>query len=522
MINRYVFLSLCTRYVWLLGLTFLLCGSALAQETRYTLKGRVTDASSAGIPGVTVVLRGSSQGTVSVADGTYSLGVSVPPDSYTLAFSSIGYTAINQLVSLGSQETVTTDVTLTENNQTLDEVVIIGSTPSAPKRELGNAISTIKAQALDQSGSGELLNSLQGKVPGAQITQNSGDPAGGISVRLRGIKSLSGSSDPLFVIDGVIVSNVSQNVSQLAVGGQVGIANADTNRLSDINPAHIASINVINGAAAAAQYGSRASNGVVLITTRRGQMGAPRVTFTASASVNELRKSVPLGTYNKQFGFPGLRLHPIAAVSDADLVPDLTTGRPRYVSQPGETLTRIVQNGVGNNLRTNLVDVTRYNYFDQIFRTGYGTDNTVSVAGGRENTSYYVSFGYLKNEGILKNTNFSRYNLRARLDQRLTNWAKLSVGLSYVNSFANEKANGNVFYSPINSVSITNNIYDITQRSLAGNLQAVEPSRVNPLSTIEDMNFTQAVSRIINDVQLNLTPLRGLSIDAILGVDTYG
>ena len=288
-------------------------------------------------------------------------------------------------------------------------------------------------------------------MPGAQITQNSGDPAGGISVRLRGIKSLSGSSDPLFVIDGVIVSNVSENLSQRAVSDQVGIANAGTNRLADINPADIASINVINGAAAAAQYGSRASNGVVLITTKRGQTGAPRVTFTASASINELRKSVPLGTFNEQLGFPGLRLHPIAAVSAAQIA-----------ANPSTTTVGIVHDGATTQLATNLVDVTRYNYFDQIFRAGYGTDNTVSVAGGRENTSYYVSFGYLKNEGILKNTDFTRYNLPAPLDQRLTNWAKLSVGLSYVNSFADEKANGNVFYSPINSVNITNNIYDIT------------------------------------------------------------
>lgn len=499
------------RSLRLLGLLLLLCSNGLAQGTRYTLNGRVTDATGASVPGVTVLLRGTTQGTTTVADGTYSLGVTVVPGSYTLAFSSIGYTAANRAVSLGSQETVTTDVALTEDNQTLDEVVIIGSTLSAPKRELGNAISTIKAEALAESGSGGLLNSLQGKVPGAQITQNSGDPAGGISVRLRGIKSLSGSSDPLFVIDGVIVSNVSQNVSQLAVSDQVGIANAGTNRLADLNPADIASINVINGAAAAAQYGSRASNGVVLITTKRGQTGAPRVTFTASASVNELRKSVPLGTYNKQFGFAGLRLHPIGGVSPAQIA-----------ANPGVTTVNIIRDGAPTALATNLVDVTRYNYFDQIFRTGYGTDNTISVAGGRENTSYYVSFGYLKNEGILKNTDFTRYNLRARIDQRLTNWAKLSVGLSYVNSFANEKANGNVFYSPINSVNITNNIYDITQRDPAGNLQAVEPTRVNPLSTVEDMNFTQAVSRTINDVQLNLTPLRGLTIDAILGVDTYG
>ncbi len=181
----------------------------------------------------------------------------------------------------------------------------------------------------------------------------------------------------------------------------------------------------------------------------------------------------------------------------------------------------IYRDGTMTPLASNLVDVTRYNYFDQIFRTGTGTDNNLSVTGGNENTQYYVSAGFLQNQGIIKGTDFTRYSLRARVDQRLTNWAKVTVGLSYANSLSNEKANGNVFYSPINSVNITNNIYDITQRDAAGNLLAVEPSRVNPLSTIEDMKFSQQVSRTISSVQLNLTPLKGLSIDYVAGIDAY-
>ncbi|WP_171044945.1 SusC/RagA family TonB-linked outer membrane protein [Spirosoma lacussanchae] len=497
--------------LWLVGFTLLLCGTVMAQGNRYTLRGRVTDAAGSGIPGVTVLVRGTSFGTTSVADGTYTLGITMAPGSYSLTFSSIGYSAADRPVTLGNQETVTTDVTLAEENQTLDEVVVAAATLSGPRRQFGNAITTLKGQELTQAGTGGFINALQGKVPGAQITQNSGDPAGGISIRLRGVKSLSGSSDPLYVIDGVIVSNASDNVSQLATGSQIGNANAAQNRLADLNPNDIATINVVNGAAAAAQYGSRAANGVVLITTKRGQTGAPRVSFTTSFNVNELRKSVPLGTLNKQFGFAGLRLHPIGGISAAQIA-----------ANPGVTTINVVRDGATTALATNLVDVTRYNYFDQIFRTGYGTDNSLSVSGGTDNTNYFVSFGYLKNEGIIKGTDFTRYNFRARLDQRLASWAKLSAGLSYSNSFSNEKANGNVFYSPINSVNITNNIWDITQRDAAGNLQAVEPTRVNPLSTIEDMRFTQSVNRTISDLQLNLTPLKGLSVDWVLGVDTYG
>jgi TonB-linked SusC/RagA family outer membrane protein len=499
---------------WAVLLSFFLVATAWAQAggagQRYTLIGRVADASGQGLPGATVLLRGTTLGATSDLDGSYSIAGTVAPGDYALIFSAVGYRTETRPVTLGSATSITTNATLAESRQSLDEVVVVGSTVTTSRRELGNAISTINGNDLTQSGSAQVLNSLQGKVPGAQITQTSGDPSGAMSVRLRGVHSLSGSSDPLYVIDGVIISNSSTNVSQLALANDIGSANAGQNRLADLNPDDIASINVINGAAAAAQYGSRASNGVVLITTKRGRAGAPRVSFSASAQLNELRHMVPVNTYGKQFGFAGLRLYPIAAVTAAQVT-----------ANPGTTTIGINRANVTTQLASNQVDVTRYNYFDQIFRKGYGTDDALSISGGSDNTQYYVSLGYLKNQGIIKGTDFTRYNLRARVDQRLAKWAKASAGLSYINSFANEKANGNVFYSPINSVNITNNIYDITQRDASGNLLAVEPTRVNPLSTIEDMSFTQGVNRTVSDVQVNLTPFKGFSVDYVLGVDAF-
>jgi len=495
----------------LLVLVPMLPAGAQPTGPRYTLSGRVTDAAGHELPGATVLLNGTSFGAATGADGTYSLPAAVAPGTYTLTVSLIGYAPVARPLALGAELAVTADVRLAEALQKLDEVVVVGSTISAPKRELGNAISTLRAEDLAQSGSGGLLNSLQGKIAGAQVTQNSGDPAGSLSVRLRGVHSLRGSSDPLYVIDGVIVSNLSTNVSQLALANDIGEANAGQNRLADLNPNDIASMSIINGAAAAAQYGSRAANGVVLITTKRGQNGRATVSVSTSFTVNELRKSVPVNTYGKQFGYAGLRLYTIGNVSPAQVS-----------ANPGTTTTPITRAGVTAQLANNLVDVTRYNYFDQIFQKGYGTDNAVAITGGSEQTQYYVSANYLRNQGIVKGTDFTRYNLRARVDQRLADWAKVSAGVSYVNSFSNEKANGNVFYSPINSINITNNIYDITQRDAKGDLLAVEPTRVNPLSTIEDMKFTQGVNRTVSDVQVNLTPFKGFSFDYVLGVDAYG
>jgi TonB-linked SusC/RagA family outer membrane protein len=493
-----------------------------AQQKTYTVKGTVRDREIS-LPGTSVLIEGTSTGTITDPEGNYQLSVTTDQPTVRLVFSSIGYRQQILPVALGSSETITLDVLLEEDIQQLDEVVVTGSTLRTNKRELGNNISSVSGQALERSGSSNLFSALQGKVPGAQITQNSGDPAGGITIRLRGVKSLQGNSDPLYVIDGVIVSNSTANVSQTALSNQVsGSATAlGTNRLVDINPADIESINIINGAAAAAQYGSRAANGVVIITTKKGKQGAPRISFSTSMNINQLRKKVPITTYGKQFGSEGLRLHPISAITAAQFN-SIGTGAPgAFVPLPGETFTPITRDGVPVYLRNNTVDVTRYDYQDQIFRSGYGTDNTISVSGGSEKTQYYTSVSYLKNEGIIKGTDFKRYNFRARIEQRLTDWAKISAGLTYSNSFSNEKANGNVFYSPINSIMITNNIYDITQRDAAGRLMAVEPSRVNPLSTIEDMNFTQLVNRTVNDLQLNLSPIKGLGIDWLVGMDAY-
>lgn len=488
----------------LLGLFGLLFVSFASIAQNYTIKGKITDSNGQPMIGATVVLKGTSFGTAANVTGDYIFNVKTATGNYDLEFRSVGYSSVTKKVNLGSSNELTINVTLAEDGMNLDEVVVTGSTLKTNRRELGNAISSVSSKQLENTGSPNLTSALQGKIPGAQITQNSGDPAGGITIRLRGVKSLRGSSDPLYIIDGVVVSNASDNVSQLANANQIGETNPGQNRLADINANDIENLSVLSGAAASAIYGSRASNGVILITTKKGKSGAPKVTFSTSFNVNELRKKVAISTYGKQFGSNTLRLHPIQAAV------------PTGLSTVG-----IERNGVTSQLASGLVDVTRYDYQDQIFRTGYGTDNSVSVSGGSERTQYYASASYLKNEGIIKGTDFTRYGLKIRVDQTLANWLKVSAGLNYINSYANEKANGNVFYSPINSINITNNIWDITQRDANGKLLAVEPTRVNPLSTIEDMDFNQSVSRTISDVQFNFTPIKDLNIDLIMGVDNY-
>ena len=492
----------------LLGVFSFLLMSFATLAQNYTIKGKIADSNGQPMIGTTVVLKGTAFGTAANATGDYSFNANTKAGNYELEFRSVGYSSLTKKITLGSATDLNVNVAMTEDGMSLDEVVVIGSTLKSTRRELGNSISTVSAQSIKNAGTGNLAGAIQGKIAGAQITQNSGDPSGGVTIRLRGIKSLSGNSDPLYVIDGVVISNASDNVSQLAPS--IGSANPAQNRLADINPNDIETFNVLNGAAAAAIYGSRAANGVVVITTKRGKSGAPKVTFSTSFSSNELRKKVFVSTYGKQFGFAALRLHTIGGISAAQIA-----------ANPGTTTVGITRDGATTNLANNLVDVTRYDYQDQIYQTGYGNDNNVSISGGNEKTQYFGSISYMKNQGIVKGTDFQRYGLRVRLDQRLNNWAKMSVGLAYSNSTSNEKPNGNVFYSPINSINITNNIWDANLRDASGKLQAVEPTRINPLSVIEDMFFNQTVSRTISDVQFNLTPLPGLSVDLVTGVDSY-
>ena len=465
-----------------------------------TISGTVTEKGNGNpLPGVGVFIQGATAGDVTDFDGNYTINADNTKDK-NLVFSFIGFKTV--YVKLTGEKQVV-DVALEEDATGLDEVVVIGSSLTQSRKKLGNAITTVKAEALLKTAPVNITTALQGKVPGAQITQNSGDPAGGFSIRLRGPSTIAGSSEPLYVIDGVITSNLTTNVTNLNV--DAGDASPGQNRMVDINPNDIESINVLNGSAAAAIYGSRASNGVVIITTAKGKNtgGEPDFFFKTTFTVSEIREKLDLNLRGEQFetvansSLSG-RLWPIFGFDP--ISGDLTTFR---------------------NLSSNIFDVTRYDYQDEIFQTGFGTDNYFSVKGGNDKVRYMASVGYLSNEGIVKNTKFDRFSTRLNFSHKVNDWISYDVGLYYANSSSDEKPDGNVFWSPINSINITNNIYDITRRDSNGNLLAVENTRVNPLTIIETFDITQDVSHFIPNLHLTIKPIDKLTIDQIIGVDTY-
>ncbi|WP_231425517.1 SusC/RagA family TonB-linked outer membrane protein [Pedobacter sp. Leaf250] len=489
------YLKWSTRFFAILMIPFLLLlftGMAQGQTKRYTISGKVTDASNNDpIPGVVVKILNTNLATSTNGNGTYSFSVDLAAGNAQIQFSFVGYKSKTQSVTLATADQVQVNATLGADAVGLDEVIVTGTSQGTTRKQLGSYVSTVKGDDLNKAPSGNALASLQGKTPGAQISQNSGDPAGGISVRLRGVSSVNSSSEPLYIIDGVIVNNSTTRVTNTSANYDGGnfVGSIGQNRMVDINPADIDRIEVLNGAAAAAIYGSRANAGVIQIFTKRGKTGAPQVSFNTSLTISELRKQIDVNQSPVKFGGPT----------------DGTTAQTQDVLTPA---------------LTNTTAVTRYNYQDYIFRTGVGTDNSVSVSGGNDNTKFYTSAGYFSNQGIIKNTDFTRMNFRANLDQTINKWAKMTAGFNYIHSDANEKPDGNSFFSPMNSVTIIGNFHDIFARDALGNLKAIgERGRVNPVSVIEDIKQRQFTNRIIANTGLKLTPVKNLTIDYTMGLD---
>lgn len=482
---------------------FLLCliFAGYFAGAQVTISGKVTDAKKEVVPGITVQVKNTTYGTSSDANGSYSLQANLKPGSYTVEFSGIGYKAVTKTLQVGSDSKYTLNAELAADAMGMDEVIVTGTSAGTTRKQLGNYISTVKAEDLNKGATGNVLAALQGKTAGAQISQNSGDPAGGLSVRLRGISSISSGSDPLYIVDGIIVNNATTRVTNTSSNydGKDFIGSIGQSRMVDINPADIERVEVLNGAAAAAIYGSRANAGVVQIFTKRGKSGAPQVSFSTNVMMNQLRKKLDVNQSPTKFG-------PIGLTQDV-----IATGRKTFPD-----------NSTKDTLSTIITPVSRYDYQDYIFHTGIGTDNNVSVSGGTDKTKYFFSGSYFFNQGIIKGTDFQRFSFRSNIDQTINKWMSVNVGLNYINSKANEKPDGNSFFSPINSITIIGNFHDLWNRDANNNLKAVgERGRVNPVSVIEDMKQQQHVNRVLSNVGLKLKPFKGFTIDYTLGIDNY-
>ena len=454
------------------ALLLLLTWIPIQAQNVFEVNGTVTDRAGNTLPLVNIRVAGTTQGTATTIDGEYTLTIETDQAQITLVFSSLGYSS--QSVSVNRSGTY--DVELAEDLLGFEEVVVTGTSGSTEKRQLGNAISTVGSDALRDAAALDVTGAMSGKIAGAQINQTSGSPAGAVSVKLRGISTINSDAEPLYIIDGVIVDNSS---NELVIVGSGGIQN----RLVDLNPRDIERIEIIKGAAAAAIYGSRASNGVVQIFTKRGQTGAPQVTFSSSVVANSVREKVRVNEA------------PFAWVDPT------------------------------NNANLERRPVDRFDYQDYIFDSGLGNESYLSVAGGTGETNYFVSASNYYNEGIIRNSDFNRSTVRANLSQVLSDKAAISVGTSLTRSFSNDVPTGGpgFFDGSITTLQFVTHEIDATPDEL-GNYPSLGGGGAafgNVFQIVDEYDFTQEINRSTTNLTLRLTPASGFSVDAVVGYDNY-
>lgn len=346
-------------------------GSSYAQEA--TVQGKVTDDSGETIPGVSVTVKGTQRGTITNVGGTYSLNAA---GNATLVFSFLGY--ISQEVPINNRSTI--NVSLKTDTKALEEVVVVGY-GTQRKVETTGSIASVKADELTQLPVTNVAQGLQARISGVQINQNSGSPGGNISVRVRGTNSINGNSEPLYVVDGIQISN----------GGGIN----DVSPLSTINPNDIESVEVLKDASASAIYGARAANGVVLITTKRGKAGATRVSIDSYYGVQQANKTLDV----------------LNAAEFAQLENEVF--KNNAYPNPSSL-------GAGTDWQS------------LIFRKAPIQSHQLSINGGNEKTQLALSANYFDQDGIIINSDFKRYSYRLNVDHKVSN--RFKVGTSILGS----------------------------------------------------------------------------------------
>ena len=484
-------------YIRLLAvLTFALFSAQLA-TAQYTVSGTVTDASTGeALVGVTIFDASTSTGTSTDIDGEYSLDL--PSGETSLRFSSIGYITQNIDVS-GTSGEITLDVEMRADVANLEELVVTGLASSIKRENLANAITKVDAEDLVERTQPQTLDgAFKGKIPGVSIRSQSGAPGGGINVQMRGVSTLgAGSSQPLYIIDGVYVNNDAiSNSRYLTTGANSGAEDNSSNRLSDINPEDVESIEVLKGPSAAAIYGQRANAGVIIITTKKGQAGDTQVSVSQDVGFNSALNLVGVADWN----------------------PDKIA---TYTSIFGGNA---AAETAAYNAALNAGNI--YDYEDELYgNTGMISQTSVSVSGGNSKTNFYITGTTRSEDGIIKNTGFDRNSIRLNLDHRISENIRVASRTNYTKTDNQRGFTGNQNGTG-GSIGYALS-YTPTYAQLFPNSQGEYPNNPyfsdNMLSIVNNAVNDQTVQRLIQGLQLNAdlykneSSLLSLSIDG--GVD---
>jgi TonB-linked SusC/RagA family outer membrane protein len=481
-----------TLRVW--GMSFSLCllSVQLGVAQVRQISGRVTNAATGqGLAEATVAVSGTRILAQTSNEGNYV--VNAPDGDLTLVVRAIGHKRQEVSVPAGQG---TANVALEPDVFKLEEIVITGQATGVERQNLPNAVATVDAADITRAPTPTLESALQGKIPGALIQANSGAPGGGIQLNLRGVSTINASVDPLFVVDGIVISNAAipngaNAVTAAQAGGNPRNQDNPVNRLADLNPEDIERIEVLKGGSAAAIYGSKATNGVVIITTKRGHQGKPQ--FNISQRVGFFEAANLLG----QRQFPTL----------ADAL---------QFSRDTALVTSLFNQNGGQS----------FNFEEELYgRKPLSTETAASVSGGTEATQYYIS-GLVKNDGgIATNTGYKKQAVRANIDQELGSGVQLAVNTNVIHSSAKRglSNNDNTGTSPYLVFPFTPSFVNLQP---SGGVFPDNPfERSNPLQTFALLTNDEDVWRVLGTVTGRWSVIRGernnLQITTIGGVDFF-
>ena len=500
--------------------------SAVAQRA---ITGKVTDKSGGPLIGASILVKGTSSGSVTDVDGTYSLNA--PDGATTLVVSYTGYAS--QEVTLGTSNII--DVTLEESASQLGEVVVTAQGIRREKKALGYAVSTVGEDQLQDRPQADVGRVLQGKVPGVNVTSTSGVSGTGTNITIRGYSSITGSVQPLFVVDGVPFNSNTNQRGGFTDGGQ-----SASSRFLDLDPNNIESISVLKGLAATVTYGDQGRNGVILVTTKSGSKKSRKAEFSVTQSMFTNTANLPryqndyVGGFQQNIGqffsnwgptlneaqiYPSqntsssLTNHPYALLSNAAL----RAGQADYVASVSPYRIQVAPNNVKD-----------------FFRTGKIYNTSLNISGGSENMSYNLSGGYVNEEGYIPGNGLKKLNLGVGINAKLTK--KLSVVTSF--TFANtdqyspplssgtgNNANGfpsvlaNVLYTP-RQVDLMNWPYEDPTTGASVYFRAGNDIP-NPRWVLANYKTTGVVNRIFSATTFNFEIAKDFNLLYKVGLDTY-
>ncbi len=477
-------------------LVLLLFGSTIALAQEKTISGIISDENSLPLPGATVLVKGTSTGASADFDGKYAI---LAKQGQTLVFSFVGYAS--KEVVIGASNTI--DVVLKEDATALDEVVVTAMGITKKERSLGVSVGEVDNESLTRARSASPLDALSGKVSGLKITQQSGTPGGSSSIIIRGATSLSGSNQPIFVIDGMPISNQSFNQDNIAGGVDGG------NRAGDLNPDDIETISVLKGASASALYGARAKNGAIIITTKKGKKG--------SGLKVELNSSVRFDSPLKLPDYQNEYAQGTAGTYDVN---SINGWGPKISDVADQTFVDFKGDQVTLTAKPNNVE----DFFD----TGITKINTVAISGGDTKSDYRLSYTNSDVKGIVPGSEYKKNNFALNAGRNFTDKFSARTNVSYISSQSTGRTqqgsnDGNAIVSNILGMSRTISFDDLRNNYVdeAGNQIPLTQRTNNPYWVLNKNPFSIDVERLIASVELEYKITKDIKLVERLGTDFY-